>query len=366
MRVALVTHSNPFRLALCQGILDADVDLVAVTERRSRARGLLAWRLKAGRLARRAWPSLFTRLSGEPLYRYLHDCRVPSLQVSAVRKPEFAKTLLGLDLDVLVLSRLGEILPPELICIPRLGIVNIHCSLLPQLRGPDPIPGAIIGGLAESGVTMCSVDEGVDTGDIILQKRIPLEASESHRSFCKKAAPLMQTMIGVVMRMFLAGSVPQRKQDSSLASYFSIRRIFGSREVHLDWSQPSRMIAAFVRAGVRCLTSYKGKRFRLVKAGRCADWLGRNRAEHGVVLARVRDVIVVSTGDTPLGIEVVPDREQRWWSLTDRRDFNTRLRYRQLALPLPGERFRTASWPNTEDFFRLSEGRRAAAAPVVS
>lgn len=201
------------------------------------------------------------RLSGEPLYRYLHDCRVPSLQVPAVREPEFAKTLLGLDLDVLVLSRLGEILPPELICIPRLGIVNIHCSLLPQLRGPDPIPGAIIGGLAESGVTMCFVDEGVDTGDIILQKRIPLEASESPRSFCKKAAPLMQTMIGVVMRMFLAGSVPQRKQDSSLASYFSIRRIFGSREVHLDWSQPARMIAAFVRARVRCLTSYKGKRF---------------------------------------------------------------------------------------------------------
>ena len=231
------------------------------------------------------------------------------MQVPAVREPGFARKLLDLDLDVLVLSRLGEILPPELICIPRLGIVNVHCSLLPQLRGPDPIPGAIIGRLAESGVTMHFVDEGVDTGNIILQKRIALETSESHRSFCEKAAPLMRTMIAAVMRMFLAGSVPRRKQDASLASYFSIRRIFGSGEVHMDWSQPSHVIEAFVRAGVSCLTSYKGKRFRVVEAGRCTDLLGSNRTEYGVVLARERDVVVVSTGDAPLEIEVILDRK---------------------------------------------------------
>ncbi len=366
MRVALVTHSNPFRLALCQGILDADVDLVAVTETRTRAGGLLAWRRRAACRARRAWPSLFSRLSAEPLYRYLHDRGVPCLQVPGVRQPAFAKTLLELEPDLVVLSRFGEILPPELIRIPRLGIVNVHCSLLPQLRGPDPIPGAIIGGLAESGVTMHFVDEGVDTGSIILQKRISLEASESHRSFCKKAAPLMKAMIGVVMRMFLAGSVPRGKQEASLASYFSIRRIFGSNEVHLDWSQPSRMIEAFVRAGVRCVTSYKGKRFRVVKAGRCTDLLCRNTAEHGVILARRRNIVVVSTGDAPLELEVIPDRTQRWWSLTDRHDFNTRRRGRQLALPLPGERFRSAFWPNMGDLLPRDQARRADAAPGVS
>lgn len=353
----MVSYSNPFRMAVCRGILDTDAHLVGVFETKGKAKGLLGLRRKLGYALRGAWPRVFTKLSFEPLYALLHENKVKCLYVPGARDPQFTKTLMRLQPDLIVLSRFGEILPPEALGISELGIVNIHCSLLPQLRGATPIPGAIIGKFSESGVTIHFVDEGIDTGDIILQRRMPLDAAETQQSFCEKAAQLMRPMIAEVIRMFMTGNVRRVRQDSSNASYFSINRVFGSDGVQVDWSQPSWIIEAFVRAGVKCFTSYKGVRFRIWKAHLAPSWAQKNPLP-GVILARTRGGLVVGTLDTPLEIAVSPVRTRRWWSVTDtgecqpRANFLTKRQLLPVALAaLTGrECLESRDWPPVSEF----------------
>ena len=360
MRVVLISHDDRFGLAVAQGILDTQARLVALLKKKRKVKGLLGLGYSLGHGIMCSWLGAVIKLTPNQLFPFCRRNKIKYLRVPRVNDPQFGKILSELRPDIIVVSRFSEILPSEVISIPWLGILNIHCSLLPQLRGPEPIAAAIIGGFSESGVTIHYMDRGIDTGDIILQKRIPLEAAETNQTFHEKAALVMQPMIAEVMKMLLAGNVTRTKQDHSKASYFSIKKIFGSDDVYVDWSQPSRIIEAFVRAGITCLVSCKGAHFRVRKARIVPFWTS-SKVQPGKIIVKTKTGLVVGTSDTPLEIAVSLVLRQRWWSRTNfrgsaegsvievQRLFN---RY-PLSTLKEGDQLESGSWPNLNDVLTI-------------
>lgn len=107
-----------------------------------------------------------------------HD--LPVYQPVRIRKePEFIQTLRDMQPDVIVVVAFGQILPKEILDIPRLGCVNVHASLLPKFRGAAPIQWSIIDGEEVTGVTTMLMDVGLDTGDMLLKAEIPMDPKET-------------------------------------------------------------------------------------------------------------------------------------------------------------------------------------------
>ncbi len=360
MRIVLLTSSNPFRLALCQAILDAGEQLIAVVEPMRGLSNGFHWRQRVADFVKHAAPALFGRLRADPLYGFLRTHRVSCVQWPDAKSPDFASALADLKPDLVVLSRFGRILPAELLSIPPRGVVNVHCSLLPQLRGRDPIPGAIIGGLTESGVTMHFADPGVDTGDVIAQRPISLATLETYRGFCRKAATLMYSMMLDVLRTLRRGKVENTPQDPSQASYCNIGRFFGTGEcsAYLDWSQPASILETFVRAGVCCLFTFRGRSFQVLSVRIRRDPAGA-RAAPGEVLARCECTILVGTGDDPVEVQAVPRAAVHWWPVANDLQTGPSFRRSRLELPAPGFCFPANPWPDLADI--LSVGRPSPA-----
>lgn len=364
MRIVVISCSSAFSMAVCQGILDTDAQLAALLKSGTKTKGLPCFVRSLAHTAICAWPSLPKKLISEPLYALMRDKKVKYLRMPSVRNPQFCKVLSALRPDIVLISRVNEILPSQVIKIPPLGVINVHCSLLPQLRGLSPVAGAIIGGLAESGVTIHFVDQGVDTGDIILQKRILLDEAETEQTFCEKTIRLIRPMIAEVMRMFLAGNVPRMKQDPSKASYFSIKKIFGSYDIYVNWSQPSHTIGAFVRSGVRCLTSHEGVRLRILQA-KPVPFDACCYVQPGTIIAKTETGLVVATGDTPLEIAVSRfNGRYAWaskgyrWLAKDTAGKVRRVLNRYLLSTLnKGDRLRSISWPNIEGLLPISQDK---------
>jgi methionyl-tRNA formyltransferase len=141
------------------------------------------------------------------------------LQPERVRDPGFIETFRSLTPDMVVLVAFGQILPSEVIRFPRMGCINVHPSLLPKYRGAAPIQWALINGEKETGVTTIVMDEGVDTGDILLQRKTVVEPDENFdrlhdRLALMGAEVLLDTIEGV-----LQGKIDRKPQDPKEASY---------------------------------------------------------------------------------------------------------------------------------------------------
>ena len=115
---------------------------------------------------------------------------IPVYQPVKVREPEFMEVLKGLDAEAFVVVAFGQILPKEILEMPRYGCVNVHASLLPRYRGAAPIQWAVIDGEAVSGVTTMLMDEGLDTGDMLEKAEIPLDKEETGGSLFEKLSIL--------------------------------------------------------------------------------------------------------------------------------------------------------------------------------
>src|ERR1041385_6004915 len=113
----------------------------------------------------------------------------PVEQPEKVKGGRLANILAGYAPDVAVVAAYGRILPPDALAAPRLGCLNVHASLLPELRGAAPAQWAVARGFAESGVTIMQMDEGLDTGDIRLQRALPVAPDETGESLLAKLGP---------------------------------------------------------------------------------------------------------------------------------------------------------------------------------
>ncbi len=165
-------------------------------------------------------------------------------QPERIRRPEVVEELAAVSPEVMVVVGYGQIIPKSIIDIPSFGIVNVHASLLPKYRGAAPVQWAIARGESVSGVTTMRIDPGLDTGDILLSREMPIEPDETAAELGSRlavagAALLVQTLEGI-----RSGTVSPRPQDHTLATYAPILR---KEDGLIDWNLTAREVYNRVR-----------------------------------------------------------------------------------------------------------------------
>lgn len=167
--------------------------------------------------------------------------------------------VLDFNPDLIITCAYGQILPKEILNAPRLGCINVHASLLPKLRGGAPIHHAIIDGHTKTGITIMYMSSGMDEGDIIAQKEIPIEYEDTAESLHDKLAILGRDFLLEVLPSIINGTNTRTKQDSFSATYApTIKR----EDERIDFSKSKRQVYNKIRGlyswpGAYCL--FEGK-----------------------------------------------------------------------------------------------------------
>jgi methionyl-tRNA formyltransferase len=235
---------------------------------------------------------------------------IPVLQPEKARGEEFLAQIRALQPDVSVVVAYGQILKPEVLAVPRLGSLNIHASLLPELRGAAPIQWAIIRGHATSGVCIMRMEAGLDSGPVLMRVEEPIEAEESASELGARLAEIGAEALVETLGMMEAGIAAEVPQDHARATYApKVDR----ETARIDWSLPADEVALWVRGmddvpGAWSPLEGRGtvKLFR----PRVVDGMGGVPGE--VLRADVRDGLVVACGFAAVRIrEVQPPGKRR-------------------------------------------------------
>lgn len=160
------------------------------------------------------------------------------------RDTEFIETVRQLRPDLMVVVAYGQILPQELLDIPKLGCLNVHTSILPKYRGAAPIQWAIIDGETETGVTIMKMDSGLDTGDVVSEARTPISAQDNGQSLHDRLAVMGADLLVKTIPGFVDGSIVPRPQPSEGSTY--ARKIL-KKDGLINWSRSAREISNQIR-----------------------------------------------------------------------------------------------------------------------
>lgn len=231
-----------------------------------------------------------------------HD--LPVYQPVRIRKePEFIQTLRDMQPDVIVVVAFGQILPKEILDIPRLGCVNVHASLLPKFRGAAPIQWSIIDGEEVTGVTTMLMDVGLDTGDMLLKTEIPMDPKETGGSLHDKLAAVGGELLEKTLIGLEAGTIVPEKQDDSQAGEYA--RMLDKELGHIDFNQPAVVIERLIRGlnpWPSAYTYIDGKTLKIWEA----EVLDRNYGcEYGEVAEVTRNCLIIQTGIGALSVKSV-------------------------------------------------------------
>ncbi len=160
---------------------------------------------------------------------------IPVLQPRRVRRPEVVAQLQELAPDLTVTAAFGQILSKEVLAVPRLGSLNVHGSLLPRWRGAAPIHRAVMAGDPETGVTIMWMDEGLDTGDMLLWQALPIGPTETTGSVHDRLAALGAELTLQALELVCSGTAPHMPQDAALATY--AQKLTRADE-QVNWAEP--------------------------------------------------------------------------------------------------------------------------------
>ena len=177
--------------------------------------------------------------------KFARERGVPVFQPQNLKTPEFGETLKALSPDLIAVVAYGEIFPPAVLNTPPLGCVNVHASLLPSYRGAAPINWAIAKGERKTGVTIMLMDEGMDTGDILTQRDVPIGKEETAEELSKRlslegAGLLLETIDSIAKN-----DISPVKQNSDTATYAPL---LSRKDGEIDWSQNAEEIKNLTRA----------------------------------------------------------------------------------------------------------------------
>ena len=170
---------------------------------------------------------------------------LPVLQPARPSSPESLEAIAALGPDVVAVVAYGRILKPSFLRLPRLGCVNVHASLLPEYRGAAPIERAILEGRSETGVTIMQIDEGLDTGDILLAEATPIGPEENAGELAERLAALGAGLLVAALDAIEDGTCPRAPQEAARASHAPPIR---KEEGRIGWKDPAAAIVNRVRA----------------------------------------------------------------------------------------------------------------------
>lgn len=159
------------------------------------------------------------KLTPPPVKVLAEDKGLPVYQPERIKQPDFVRVLNELRAEMIVVVAFGQLLSKEILSLPQYGCVNVHASLLPKYRGAAPIHWAVINGETETGVTIMHMDEGLDTGDMILPASIPINADDTTGIVHDKLSALGARLLTEAVAQIAAGTAARVPQDQARSSY---------------------------------------------------------------------------------------------------------------------------------------------------
>jgi methionyl-tRNA formyltransferase len=184
------------------------------------------------------------QLASPPVKMVAKDHGIPVFQPAKVRNPAFVEIIRELRPDLIIVTAFGQILPKELLNIPRYGCINVHASLLPRYRGAAPINWCIINGESETGITTMQMDEGLDTGDMLLKKVVPIGPDDDAQALHDLLSVVGAEALAETLDMLTAGKLNAVKQDGLLSNYAPMLK---KEDGLIDWDREPQRIRNLVR-----------------------------------------------------------------------------------------------------------------------
>ena len=206
------------------------------------------------------------KLRASPVKSYAESRDVEVLTPERVTRPEEIERFEALDADLVVVAAYGLLLPGPILHGPTHGAVNLHPSLLPRYRGAAPVAAAILAGDAETGVSLMRMDEGLDTGRVIVQSRMRLAGNERAPALTERLFALGAALVEEQLPRYLAGELVPVLQDEDEAT---IIKRFAKEDGTLDWSRPAVELERRVRAldpWPGTATTWQGRRLDVLEA----------------------------------------------------------------------------------------------------
>jgi methionyl-tRNA formyltransferase len=217
---------------------------------------------------------------------------LPLSEVDTVKTGPGFKALAVTTPDVVAVVAYGELLPPNVLHLPTIAPVNLHFSLLPELRGAAPVQTALLAGLERTGVTTIHMDTGLDTGPMILLREEPIRPEDDAGSLGSRLAELGGEVLVRTIDMLAAGPLAPIQQDPRLATFAPK---FAPEDRVLDWSNPARVLVNLVRALApepAATTVFRGEGLKVLRA-EVADGVG----DPGTVIEVSKHGFVVASAD---------------------------------------------------------------------
>jgi methionyl-tRNA formyltransferase len=241
-----------------------------------------------------------------PIKKLAKAADIPILQPERIKGNDFSSILKKYEPDLIVLIAYGNILPTDIINLAPLGTINVHGSLLPKYRGAAPIQWALINNETETGITIMQMDEGIDTGDILLQEKILIEPADTTGTMSVKLAELGGEALVKALDLLRLDKLIPIKQDDSLAS---LAPLLKKENGLVDWAQPAEQISCLIRGldpWPSAYTILSGKRLRLFSPQAVVNSSCQNTfTGSGVVCRADRSGLLVTTGDGCLLIKEI-------------------------------------------------------------
>lgn len=185
------------------------------------------------------------KLRPPPVKVVATEAGIPVLQPKTLKAEAAFADLAALTPDIVIVAAFGQILQRRVLDLPPHGCLNIHASLLPRWRGAAPVAAAIRAGDSETGITLMHMDEGLDTGNMLVQRSLPIRADHTRDSLTTDLAELGATLLVETLPAWIAGDITAQPQDDSRATYAPrLKKEAGA----INWQQSAAEITRHVRA----------------------------------------------------------------------------------------------------------------------
>lgn len=225
---------------------------------------------------------------------------IPIFQPDTLKDAEVFRNIEKLDPDIIVVVAYGQILPKGILQIPEHGCVNVHASLLPKYRGAAPINWVIINGERSTGITTIYMDEGLDTGDVLLKKEIKIYEDETAGELHDRLMNLGAEVLDETIDLIETGKTQPIPQDHKRASYAPM---LTKEHGRIDWNKPAGEIKNLIRGTVPWPTSYTAYDGKTVKIWKSSVINSSKDYKPGVILEVKKDCILIATGQDVLSVE---------------------------------------------------------------
>ncbi len=220
---------------------------------------------------------------------------IPVFQPIKIREEKNVAKLEELDIDFMVVVAFGQILPKSILDIPKYGCINVHSSLLPTYRGAAPIQWTIINGESKTGITTMFMDEGIDTGDILLQEETPIYDDDTGGSLHDRLADMGAKLLIKTLDGLKAGTIKRIKQDDSKSNYVGmLNKNMGKMNFTKSALELERLVRG-LNPWPSAYTSLNGKMFKIWAAKAIEDADKYQDVQGGTIVEINKSSIIVKT-----------------------------------------------------------------------